>query len=270
MPTMPTTPTIATMPAVKAATGAGRRIAASALAVAALFSGAGSAQAECGPDALGTSRTLTLKREFGAWGTNQHGPLPLSKGEVVLTFDDGPNPDTTPRVLDVLAGQCVKATFFMIGGAVARHPDLARRVVREGHTVAMHSHTHPNLANLPPAEQLADLKKIQDVWQATFGAAAPAYRFPMLVETPTMMSALESGKVAVFSTDVGIGDWEANVTTDVLAKRLVDNLKSTGGGIVLMHDAYKPLADALPLLLKLLKENGYKVVRLQWEEGQRP
>ena len=65
--------------------------------------------------------------------------------------------------------------------------------------------------------------------------------------------------------DVGIGDWEANVTTEVLKTRLLENLKSSGGGIILMHDAYDPPAQAMPVLLKLLKENGYKVVHLEWE-----
>lgn len=223
------------------------------------------AAAGCGADALGTSRTLTLKREYGAWGTAQHSPLALSKGEVVLTFDDGPRPETTPLVLEALAEQCVKATFFMVGGNIARFPDLARRVVREGHSTGMHSYTHPDLKTLTPADQLADLKKTQDVYQATFGKAAAAYRFPMLSETPTLMSTLEAANIAVFSVDIGIGDWEANVSTGTLVARLMENLKASGGGIILMHDAYGPPAKAMPILLKVLKANGFKVVHLEWE-----
>jgi peptidoglycan/xylan/chitin deacetylase (PgdA/CDA1 family) len=237
------------------------------LAIAAILFGIPGAAAGCSADALGTARTLTLKRESGAWGTSQHARLPLEKGEVVLTFDDGPRPETTPVVLDALAGQCVKATFFMVGSAIAQHPDLARRVVREGHSAGMHSYAHPDLRTLTPAEQLADLKKTQDVYQATFGTPAPAYRFPFLAETPTMMSALKAQHVAVFSIEVGIGDWEANATTGLLAARLLENLKASGGGIILMHDAYGPPAQALPILLKLLKQNGYKVVHLEWEHA---
>lgn len=239
-------------------------------AIANMSFGFPAAAAECGADALGTARTLTLKREYGAWGASQHTALPLRKGEVVLTFDDGPRPETTPRVLKVLADQCVKATFFMVGNNMAEFPDLARSVVRAGHSAAMHSYTHPYLGELTPADQLADLKKTQDVYQATLGAAAPAYRFPMLAETPTLMAALQAQNIGVFSIDVGIGDWEANVTTGVLAARLAESLKAAGGGIILMHDAYGPLADALPVLLKLLKDGGYQVVHLEWEGAQRP
>ena len=84
--------------------------------------------APCGPEALGTSRTLTLPRAAGAWGTAQHAPLPgLAPKEVVLTFDDGPHPQSTPLALQALAAQCVQASFFMNGEPMAHHPDLARR-----------------------------------------------------------------------------------------------------------------------------------------------
>ncbi|MCS0657150.1 polysaccharide deacetylase family protein [Massilia terrae] len=229
-------------------------------------SAAPAASAGCGADALGTSRTLTLKRAYGAWGKVQHDPLPLNKGEVVLTFDDGPRPETTPRVLQALAAQCVKATFFMVGDNIARFPDLARRVAGEGHSTGMHSYRHTHPGTLTPDQQLADLKQTQDVYRAAFGAAAPAYRFPFLEETPTLMAALKAEKLAVMSVDLGIGDWEADVTTGTLAARLLESLQATGGGIILMHDAYGPPADALPVLLKLLKQNGYKVVHLEWRD----
>jgi len=240
---------------------------AAAIAALLLAGAAGTAAAaDCGPDALGTSRTLTLKRAFGAWGANQHQPLPLQPGEVVLTFDDGPRPETTPRVLDALARECVRATFFMIGANLAQFPDLARRVVREGHSAAIHSYAHPDLRTLAPSDQLADLKKVQDVYQATFGKPAPAFRFPVLGETRTLMAALEAQHVAVFDMDAWDDDWQDKVTTGVLAARLLEKLKASGGGIILMHDAYEPPARAMPVLLQLLKRNGYRVVHLEWED----
>jgi hypothetical protein len=81
----------------------------------------------CPPDALGTARTLTLPRAAAAFGTVQHAALPLQRGEVVLSFDDGPRRESTPRVLEALRAECVQATFFMVGEALRAEPGLAWR-----------------------------------------------------------------------------------------------------------------------------------------------
>jgi len=70
----------------------------------------------------------------------------------VLTFDDGPWPPTTPKILAALAAECVRATFFLIGKPASAHPDLVRRIAAEGHTVGHHSWSHPNLGQLKPDE----------------------------------------------------------------------------------------------------------------------
>jgi peptidoglycan/xylan/chitin deacetylase (PgdA/CDA1 family) len=237
-----------------------------ALILAAIVSANASAATRCDADALGTARTLVLKREYGAWGKAQHEALPLQKGEVVLTFDDGPRPESTPVVLRALADQCVQATFFMIGAKLEQSPDLAHRVAREGHSTAIHSYTHPSLQKLSRAEQLDDLKRAEDSYRAAFGAAPPAYRFPYLEETPDLMEALKSRKIAVFSVDLGIDDWQDDDTTGKLATRLAERLKISGGGIVLMHDAHQATADAMPVLLKVLKTNGFRIVHIEWEK----
>jgi peptidoglycan/xylan/chitin deacetylase (PgdA/CDA1 family) len=232
----------------------------------ALFSASASAATSCDVNALGTARTLVLKREYGAWGKAQHEALPLQKGEVVLTFDDGPSPESTPLVLKALADQCVKATFFMIGNRVAQSPELARRASREGHSTATHSYTHPNLGKLTPAEQLDDLRRAEDSYRAVFGAKPPAYRFPYLEETPDLVAVLKSKNIAVFSIDIGIDDWQDDDTTGRLAARLAERLRTSGGGIVLMHDAHQATANAMPILLKVLKANGFRVVHIAWEK----
>lgn len=231
---------------------------------------AGAAPA-CGPDALGTSRTLTLKREYAGYGREQYGPLPLQKDEVVLTFDDGPLPATIDRVLDTLAAQCVKATFFMTGANLSRHPELGRRVVQAGHTPALHSYAHPALASLPVAEQLADLEQGLQAFASVFGKPPAAYRFPFLAETPAMLAALKEKQITVASMDLGIQDYHPNdMRTETLVGRLAAQLQRTGGGIVLMHDANGPTAEALPALLKTIKDKGYKVVHLRWDDAAVP
>jgi peptidoglycan-N-acetylglucosamine deacetylase len=223
--------------------------------------------AACAPDALGTSRTLTLKREYAGYGKEQYGPLPLKKDEVVLTFDDGPNPDTLDRVLNTLAAQCVKATFFMTGANLDKSPELGRRVVAAGHTPALHSYAHAWMKEMPESGQLADLERGLQTFAGVFGHAPAAYRFPFLLEMPAILGGLKERGITVASVDLGIDDYAPNdQRTEVLAGRLAARLKEKGGGIVLMHDANPPTAEALPVLLKVIRDNGYKVVHLRWED----
>src|SRR5215207_7026903 len=98
------------------------------------------------PDALGTSRTLVIDaKAHPLIGTMQYREtLPLNDGEVVLTFDDGPLPKHSNQILDILAAQCVKATFFMVGRQAQANPEGVRKVRDAGHTVATHSQSHPS------------------------------------------------------------------------------------------------------------------------------
>lgn len=224
--------------------------------------------ADCGPDKLNTERTIVLKREGAAYGAQQHRALPLADKEVVLTFDDGPSPENTPLVLKALADQCAKATFFMEGRNLRQSPDLARRVVSEGHSAGIHSDTHPHLPTLSPEQQLDDLALSRAAYKAVFGVETPAYRFPFLEETPTMLAALKQANITIASIDMAINDWIPEDTTEILAQRLGQSLDKAGRGIILMHDANGPTAKALPTLLKVLKHKGYKVVHLEWEKPQ--
>ena len=221
--------------------------------------------ADCGPDALGTSRTITLKREAAAYGTVQHAALPLALGEVVITFDDGPRPESTPKVLATLRQQCVRASFFEVGERLARNPELAREVRAEGHSVGLHGNTHAHAPQQSPAEQLADMSAAQASYQQVFGTQTPAWRFPFLEETPTMTDALKAQAITTMSIDVAIDDWLPGQTPQVLADRLVERLAKVGRGIILMHDVEDGTAAALPLLLATLKAHGYRVVHLEWE-----
>src|SRR5499427_7411306 len=97
------------------------------------------------PDALGTSRVITVDpAEHARIGSMQYREsLPLEDREVVLTFDDGPLPPRTNHVLDTLASECVKATFFLVGKMATTYPDVVRKIVAAGHTVGTHSQNHP-------------------------------------------------------------------------------------------------------------------------------
>lgn len=218
----------------------------------------------CPPDALGTSRTLTLPREAAAYGRAQHGPLPLQPGEVVITFDDGPRPESTPRVLKALQAECVRATFFMVGEPMLAHAALAREVRAQGHGVGLHGFRHSNFAALPEAGQLADLQQLEAAYRQVFGGRAAAYRFPFLAESPYLRGALAATGYTVMSVDLGVEDWEPQ-TAQQMADKLVQRLAAAGSGIVLLHDAQDQTAAALPLLLRTLKAGGYRVVHLEWQ-----
>ncbi|MFG6468451.1 polysaccharide deacetylase family protein [Roseateles sp. BYS87W] len=228
-------------------------------------SGAASAAPVCDPGAWGTARTLTLPREAAAWGTAQHAALPgLAPQEVVLTFDDGPRPESTPQVLQALADQCVQATFFMNGEPMARHPALARQVRDAGHSVGMHGFRHDNFAQLPPEAQGQDLKAMLATYTEVLGESPPAYRFPFLAESPVLMQALARLGITVMSVDAGAEDWLPDQTPQMLTDKLLGQLAKSGGGIVLLHDAQDQTARALPTLLKALRTAGYRVVHLRW------
>jgi peptidoglycan-N-acetylglucosamine deacetylase len=116
--------------------------------------GAGGAENCLGnPNALGTRRVLALDpREYPRVGAMDHAvALPLSDKEVILTFDDGPVPRYSNQILDILAAQCVKATFFLVGEMARAHPSTVRRIFAEGHTIGTHSEDHPvRFGKLPP------------------------------------------------------------------------------------------------------------------------
>src|SRR5438067_2067254 len=122
----------------------------------------GTANAEqCPPGALGVSRTLVVDpNEHPRIGSMQYPEtLPLDDHEVVLTFDDGPLPRYTSRVLETLASECVKATFFMVGQMARAYPSMVRRVYDEGHTVANHTQNHPirKMSATQAAREIRDL-----------------------------------------------------------------------------------------------------------------
>src|SRR6187401_3514195 len=102
------------------------------------------------PQALGSERVITVSAKVTPRVGRKHFPstLPLRAKELVLTFDDGPWPGTTPKVLDALKNECVRATFFLLGRNVAAHPQIARRALAEGHSIGHHSYSHPLLDHM--------------------------------------------------------------------------------------------------------------------------
>jgi len=220
-------------------------------------------------NALGTSRVLAVdvaktprvgRKQFPA-------TLPLAPKEVVLTFDDGPWPGTTPRVLAALARECVHATFFLLGRNVAAHPELARRIAAEGHTVGHHTWSHRLLDRIPLAAATAEIDRgiaaVEEALKGSAGSggAAPFFRFPGFAASPAVLQMLEQRRMVVFGADLWASDW--NPMTPARELRLVlQRLAAAGGGIVLLHDTKAQTASMLPALLRELKKRGYHIAHV--------
>ncbi|MCX7318602.1 MAG: polysaccharide deacetylase family protein, partial [Hyphomicrobiales bacterium] len=133
------------------------------LAIAALIASTIFARADScpRPDALGTARVLTVDpKTYPRVGTQSFpDTLPLQDREVVLTFDDGPNPPTTSKILAALAHECVRATFFVIGQSAAAHPQLVKRMAAEGHTIAHHTFAHADLKKIDPQKAIDQIDR---------------------------------------------------------------------------------------------------------------
>lgn len=219
----------------------------------------------CGPDALGTARTLSLDTSGGPqFGLKQYArTLPLGDREVVLTFDDGPHHGVTPRVLDALARECVKATFFLIGRNAAALPGLTARIARDGHTLANHTFSHPwTIDRLSHAAALADLDRGEDAIRMASGARVARFvRFPGFVETPALLSEMTRRNVAVFGTDVWASDWNV-MAPDVQLRLVLGRIERARRGIVLFHDIKDQTAAMLPAFLRELKRRGFRVVHV--------
>ncbi len=221
------------------------------------------------PDALGTERVLAVNAATTPQVGHKHfaTTLPLARKEVVLTFDDGPWPGPTDRVLDALRHECVKATFFLLGRNAVSFPKLVRREAAEGHTVAHHSFSHPLLARLPFGAAEADIDRgIAAVETAVSGGtvlypATPFFRFPGFASSPALLGRLKQRGIVVFGADLWASDWNPMTPADELAL-VMGRLNANGGGILLFHDTKAQTAAMLPAFLRELKRHGYRVVHV--------
>jgi peptidoglycan/xylan/chitin deacetylase (PgdA/CDA1 family) len=220
------------------------------------------------PDALGLSRVVEIDTTGGpAFGTEHFKQYDfLRDKEIVLTFDDGPWPENTPKVLKALTDNCTKATFFEIGEHATWRPDLSRAVAEAGMTVGSHTWSHKDLAKNPYAKDIEQAKNeiemgVSAVHTAVNGPTAPFFRFPDLQQPPDLIAYLGTRNIATFSADIDTTDFKLNKPEAVI-KSVMTRLEKNGKGILLMHDFRPATAEAMPELLKQLKAAGYKVVHM--------
>jgi peptidoglycan/xylan/chitin deacetylase (PgdA/CDA1 family) len=218
------------------------------------------------PGAPGTSRVLSIDPlERPTLGLNQYSDtLPLRDHEVVLTFDDGPLPPQTSMILDTLAAECVKATFFVVGQMARAHLELVQRAYREGHTIGTHTEHHPHLNRLPAAYAAKEIVDgISSVQKVLGGAdtAAPFFRFPYLDDSDAAEAIALKHGLSIWSTDVYASDWLL-VTPERVAAMAIGRLEQRKKGMLMLHDIHRRTALALPAILSELKSRGYHIVHV--------
>ncbi|TMJ22925.1 MAG: polysaccharide deacetylase family protein [Alphaproteobacteria bacterium] len=227
------------------------------------------------PDAIGTSRTLVVDpREHPRIGTMQYPEtLPLRDHEVVLTFDDGPLPRNSNQVLQVLADNCVKATFFTIGQQALANPEGVRKLAAAGHTIGTHTQDHPLTMDRMPIEKA---RQEIDGGIASVSAAlsdptmlAPFFRIPGLLRAEGVEEYLASRGIQVWSADFLADDWH-HISSSRVFDLAIKRLEETGKGILLLHDIQARTAAALPRILHEMKVRGYHIVHVVPATPERP
>lgn len=178
--------------------------------------------------------------------------MPASAPVLYLTFDDGPVPEVTPQVLDILAAHNVKATFFCVGDNVQKHPEIFQRLLSEGHAVGNHTQHHRNGWNSTATEYYRDV--------AECAALVPSKLFrPPYGRIGRSQASRLRRKYSIIMWDVLTGDYDVSLSGEDCLGYAVEY--SRAGSIVVFHDSIKAkdrVLYALPRYLELMKEKGFR------------
>ncbi|MDI3256443.1 MAG: polysaccharide deacetylase family protein [Kyrpidia sp.] len=196
--------------------------------------------------------------------------LPPGAKQIALTFDDGPNPRYTPEILEILRAEGVRATFFVLAENAARYPDLVKKMVADGHEVAIHGLAHRPLWLLGPGRTRREVIEAAKRLESTFGIQIHWYRPPWgLLNLPAYVWSLRLGIRLVMWSHMS-WDWAAKGPPAEFARKIIRHMKD--GAIVLLHDsgdtfgarpdAPAVVAQALPLVIRWAKQSGWRMVTL--------
>ncbi|HET9573115.1 MAG TPA: glycosyltransferase, partial [Methyloceanibacter sp.] len=194
-------------------------------------------------------------------------------GKLALTFDDGPDPDFTPKILDILKEKGVHASFFIIGQNAAAYPSLVQRLLAEGHDVGNHTFTHPNLGELPDALVTLEINATERLFEALTGRSMKLFRAPYLGDAePTTADEIGPIKIAQGMGYLSVGlhvdpnDWQGP-TADQIVERVIAQVTNPDpdvrGHVILLHDSggdRSATVEALPKLIDALRARGYEFV----------
>lgn len=183
-------------------------------------------------------------------------------GGIYLTFDDGPTPGITPWVLDQLKAFEAKATFFVVGRQVEKHPELVRRIITEGHTLGNHTYTHRNGWKTGPKAYMVELERTRRLLNRITGKSPDLFRPPYgKFNIPAKWAIQRRYRIVMW--DVLARDYDPECTADDCIRNVVEN--SREGSIIVLHDSVKcalKLREVLPPVLQHFKEQNLRMLAL--------
>jgi peptidoglycan/xylan/chitin deacetylase (PgdA/CDA1 family) len=183
-----------------------------------------------------------------------HGPA--SSRAVALTFDDGPHPDLTPRLLDALRDAGAVATFFLVGNKVEKHPEIVRRIVAEGHAIGTHSFTHPRPEAIDAAGLVAETHRTNEALQSIVGRKTNLFRPPFGGLSIKKLRELWKIKQSLVFWSIDPKDFACETTDQVRTNLRRRPLR--GGDIILMHDNIPFGAELVPEIAADVKRLGLR------------
>lgn len=230
---------------------------------------AGCADAEpeivCTDDMLGVARVLEISPDSP--------PVIdlLNENEIVLTFDDGPDRSRTRKVLSVLDSECTKASFFLLGRAAEKSPELVEELVRRGHSVGGHSYNHANFMHMEVEAATENaIRGNAAISDALEGEPVHMFRFPFVAFDESRDTAIRALGLSIIGVDADGADWTAISVSDSV-ELIMSRLESNGHkGVILLHDPFSGSDRLVRLLLDRLKTDGYSVVALVPQASEEP
>ncbi|NBC10143.1 MAG: polysaccharide deacetylase family protein [Planctomycetes bacterium] len=180
--------------------------------------------------------------------------LPNDRNAIVLTFDDGPVPGQTPRILEILQAKQARATFYVLGELAEAHPDLVRDIRDAGHEVGNHTQTHPHFRDADPQLIDREMRQAQDVLTRILASHPSTFRPPYFDYNEHVARTATDLGLPVIGNSIFPGDWVENATPDELRETASSDTKA--GDILLFHDRSAAMVEGLPLILDDLIERG--------------
>jgi peptidoglycan/xylan/chitin deacetylase (PgdA/CDA1 family) len=178
---------------------------------------------------------------------------PTEGNRIALTFDDGPTPGVTDRILDELKQRKITATFFMIGEKVTASPNLARRVAAEGHEIGNHTFSHPKLSSLPDQQVRLEIEQTQDIIGETVGVRPACFRPPYLAFRRNQASIPQAMQLSIICGNLDSRDW-AQPGEDKITDTILSQAKC--GSIIICHELHAQTANCIGSVLDKLHEKG--------------